>query len=59
MNDYIQKGQDLFSDIIKSRDLSKSDNNTENYSNNSDQNKIYDREEYPVKRTTFSKIKYV
>lgn len=60
MNDYNETSQNPLLDINKSQELDKGnpeDNN--NYSDNSENDKLSDRKEYPVKSTTFGKIKYV
>ena len=60
MNDYNQKYQDSLFDLIKSQESTKKDASVRgNYFDNSNNDDSSERKEYPVKITTFTKIKYV
>ena len=60
MNDYNQQYQNSLSDLIKSQEsVQRGPKAGGGYSDNLNNNRFSDRKDYPVKKTTFSKIKYV
>lgn len=60
MNDYSQQYKNISSNCIQTQEIAQQDTNTnDGYSENLGTRGVNDNKEYPVKRTAFSKIRYV